>query len=295
MTDRVLLPKPELKRHPLFFLLGCATNLLIVSFILLSVYGAFWEYSTRAYLRGFSDAIVPFAAPPEQRVEAILNWMNNGPARNQFLPADESDTRDPIDNLNYATLLRVCGNATNAFVNLARASNLEARRLLLLSPEGSTSHVVAEVHIGGRWVVVDPSFRTILRDRQGNLLTREELAEPETLAFATSSIPHYDPQYAYARTTHVHVAKLPVIGKRLQSALDSTFPQWDESADWTMLVERPSFAVLATGLFLLMLTLVFREALDYYGRKYLGVGRVQLRLQLKQGSRALSGYPLRHL
>jgi len=295
MIDGPRLPSPTLRQHPLFFILGCATNLLIVSFVLLTLYGAAWEYSTREYLRGFSDAIVPFAASPEQRVEAILNWMNNGPARNQYLPAEDADTRDPVDNLNYATLLRICGNATNAFVNLADASDLDVRRLLLLSPEGNTNHVVAEVHIGGRWVVVDPSFRTVLRDRLGNLLTREQLAQPETFELATGAIPHYDPQYAYIHTAHVHLAKLPLIGKSLQRTLDSRFPRWDESANWTMLVERPSFAVLAIGLLLLMLSLLLRRWLENYGRKYLGVGRVRLRVQIRRGRSALFGNPLQHL
>jgi len=295
MTEGSRLPAPTLRQQPLFFLLGCAANLLIVSFALLSLYGAIWEYSTREYLRGFSDAIVPFAAPPEQRVEAILNWMNNGPARNQLLPSEDSDSRDPVDNLNYATLLRICGNATNAFVNLADASDLEVRRLLLLGAGGNTNHVVAEVRLDGRWIVVDPSFRTILKDRLGNLLTREQLAQPETFEWATSAIPHYDPRYAYVHTAHIHLARLPLVGKILDRTLDSLFPQWDESMRWTMLVERPSFAVLVTGLFLLMLSLISRRVLDYCGRKYLGVGPVHLRVQLKQGSSALLGHPLRHL
>jgi hypothetical protein len=295
MTDVPYVAAPTFRQQPLFFILGCAANLLILSFALLSLYGTIWEYSTHEYLRGFSDAIVPFAATPEQRVEAILNWMNNGPARNQFLPAEDSDSRDPVDNLNYATLLRTCGNATNAFVNLADASGLSVRRLLLLSPEGKTSHVVAEVQIDRRWVVVDPSFRTIPKDRLGNWLTREQLAQPETFELATSGIPHYDPRYNYVHTAHIHLARLPLVGLPVERALDSLFPHWDESVRWTMLVERPSFALLVTGLALLLLSLVFRRGLDYYGRKYLGVGRVHLRLQLRQGSLALLGLPLRHL
>lgn len=289
------LPGPTFRQQPLFFLLGCASNLLIVSFVLMSLWGAIWEYSTREYLRGFSDAIVPFAAPPEQRVAAILNWMNNGPARNQSPPSEDFNGRDPVANLNYTTLLRVCGSATNAFVNLANASDLEVRRLLLLGPDGNTSHVVAEVLIDGRWIVVDPSFRTILKDGLGNLLSREQLAQPETFELATSAIPHYDPRYAYVHTAHIHLVRLPLAGKGLQRALNFLLPQWDESMEWTMLVERPSFAVLCMGVFLLIVSILFRRGLDYYGRKYLGVGRVHLRLQLRQGGLALLGHPLRHL
>jgi len=45
------------------------------------VYSAGWEYSVRQYLNGFSDAIVPVPATPEQKVDAILNWMRSGPPR----------------------------------------------------------------------------------------------------------------------------------------------------------------------------------------------------------------------
>ena len=41
--------------------------------------------------------------------------------------------REPEESLNYASLLKVCGSATNAFVNLANAGGLPARRLLLMS------------------------------------------------------------------------------------------------------------------------------------------------------------------
>lgn len=295
MSDGSRLPAPTLRDHPFFFILGCVTNVLIVTFVLICIYGAAWEFSTREYLRGFSDAIVPLGAPPAQQAQAILTWMDSGPARNSFLPSEDTADRDPESTLNYAGLLRVCGTATNAFVNLADASGIEARRLLLLSPTGNTNHVVAEVHINGRWVVVDPSFRVILKDASGNLLTREQLAEPNSFLAATRGLAHYDPQYAYTRTEHIHLTTLPFAGILLQRVLDSWFPHWDESIRWTLLVERQSYAVLVMGLLLLMLSLLWRRALDFYGRKVLGVDPVHLRVQLKQGSLALLGRPLGHL
>jgi hypothetical protein len=291
MSDGFRLTSPTLRDHPLFFLLGCATNILIVSFVLLSLYGVFWEFSTREYLRGFSDAIVPFAAPPEQQVQAILTWMDRGPARNQFGASGDFSGRDPVNTLNYAGLLRACGTATNAFVNLADAGGLEARRLLLLGPSGNTNHVVAEVHIDGRWIVVDPSYRVIPRDVFGRLLTKEQLAEPNTFRLATSAMAHYDPRYAYTHTEHIHLTGVPIVGAALRRVLNSLFPEWDESMRWTLLVERRSYAVLVMGPLLLVLSLLWRHALDVYGRKFLGVSPVRLRVQLKQGSLALLGRP----
>src|SRR5256884_1663984 len=68
-----------------------------------------------------------------------------------------------------------------SFLNLARASDLRVRRLLLLSRDGMTKHVVAEVLINQRWIVVDPSYRMIMKDANGHFLTRKELQDPAKL------------------------------------------------------------------------------------------------------------------
>jgi len=98
----------------------------------------------RWYLDGFSDAIVPNSLPPEQKVEAILNWMRAEPSRAIASDPDALSKRDPETTLTYKQLLNVCGTATNAFLNLARSSDLRVRRLLLLAPDRTTKHVVAE-------------------------------------------------------------------------------------------------------------------------------------------------------
>src|SRR6201999_2634275 len=97
---------------------------------------------------------------PEQKVEAILNWMVHGPARHTHVDQSGLALRNPEDTLNFQQLLQVCGTATNAFVNIADSSGLQARRLLLLDDNGSSKHVVVEVLIDDRWVVADPSYRT---------------------------------------------------------------------------------------------------------------------------------------
>jgi transglutaminase-like putative cysteine protease len=200
----------------------------LISSLLLVLYGLGWEYSTRLYLSGFSNAVLPYAASPEKKVITILEWMQQGPARSDEFYSDDSQDRDPVDTLNYKELLNVCGTATNAFVNLAAAGGIEARRLLLLDAAGlSTNHVVAEVHIDGRWVIVDPSFHAILRSSEdGHLLTRQELARPEVLRDATRDLPGYDPAYNYEHPAFIHFARLPIIGRVLQSKTSSILPSW---------------------------------------------------------------------
>src|ERR1700733_2220101 len=146
-----------------FHVLSFLVNALLMAAVLITLFGLAWEYSTRWYLSGFSNAVLPFSSSPEEKIAAILAWMDRGPTRETEYYSDDNENRDPVDTLNYKELLTVCGTATNAFVNLASAGGLEARRLLLLDAAGmSTNHVVAEVLIDDRWIIVDPSFHAIL-------------------------------------------------------------------------------------------------------------------------------------
>ncbi len=202
------------------------------------------EWSMRQYLHGFSDAVVSASEPPEQKIEAILDWMRAGPSRAEAARPDDLSPRNPENTLNYRQLLLVCGSATNAFLNLSRSAGLESRRLLLLTPEQKTKHVVAEVLVDGRWIVVDPSFRIVMRDASGRALTRKELQNPAVLGEATRVVSNYPAEYSYDRYAHVRLARLPLDGFHLRKLLESILPGWDETLDWSLLLERESYFVL---------------------------------------------------
>jgi hypothetical protein len=257
-----------MKKESIFQAVGFSINVLLVSSVLLALFGLAWEYSIRWYLSGFSNAVLPYSASPEKKVDAILAWMAQGPARETVYYSDNSESRDPIDTLNYRELLDVCGTGTNAFVNLANAGGIQARRLLLLDAQGrNANHVVAEVRLDGRWVIVDPAFHAILKDSGGRLLTKEELARPGVLQEATRNLAGYDPSYNYEHTAFIHLAALPLVGSFLQAKLNSAIPSWQENFNWAMLVERQSNAALAAGFALLCLAICLRRILCWYGRK----------------------------
>jgi hypothetical protein len=243
------------------------------------VYSAGWEYSTRRYLDGFSDAIVPDSAPIERQVEAILTWMRSGPPRLMATDVSALPARDPQTTLNYKQLLAVCGTATNAFLNLARSNGLSVRRLLLLTPERQAKHVVAEVLIDGRWVIADPSFRVLLRDGKGRLLTREDLRNPTVFAEAISVVPHYPKEYTYEMFAHVRLGRLPMEGFHARWILDKALPDWEERFDWTLLLERESFFVLCVSGFLFLVFFLFRILLGWYADTRLKVARFRFRSQ----------------
>jgi hypothetical protein len=255
-------------------------NLLLLAAVLGVIYTGGWEYSVRRYLDGFSDAIVPDSMSSEQQVEAILQWIRSGSLR-----ADTSETatlsmRDPETTLNYRELLRVCGTATNAFLNLARSKDLKARRLLLLGANGTATHVVAEVLIDGRWVIADPVYHVLLRDAHGALLTRTQLRDPAVFLQATTGIPGYKEEYNYNRFTHVRIQKLPLDGFHLPWLLNRVFPTWEDAIDWSILLERESFLALTIAVIALLSFLVARLLLGWYADRRLGIPRFRLRSRI---------------
>jgi hypothetical protein len=277
---------PESKRYPLFHAIWLVVNFLLVASVFLAAYSAGWEFSTRRYLEGFSDAIVPATSPGDEKIEAILNWMAHGPARRTSgVDASQSD-RDPTDTLNYDALLRVCGTATNAFINLVDTGHMQARRLLLVDSRQTTKHVVAEVLVDGRWIIVDPSFRVVMRGPDGKTLTREELADPAMFAAATRNIRGYEPSYTFDHTVHIRLARIQVFGSLLRRILDRAFPGWEDTPTMTLLVERESFAAMTASFLLVIFLVLLRACLRWYGEKRLGVHSVRIRQQILRACHA---------
>jgi hypothetical protein len=268
-----------------------STNVLLIVAALGLLYTGAREYSVRRYLDGFSDAIVPDSEPAERQVQAILEWMRKGSPRLEVGNPSAWSNRDPETTLNYRQLLSVCGTGTNAFLNLARSNGLSARRLLLLNPERKAKHVVAEVLIDRRWVVADPGYHVLLRDAAGHLLTRTELRDPAIFAQATSGIPNYAKEYSYESVAHVRLARLPMEGFHLRKLLDRVFPNWEEAADWSLLLERESFFALSVDVAMVVFFLLVRIFLSWYADNRLRIRRFSLRAQFHRAGLAFFHVP----
>lgn len=256
-----------------------------------TLYTGIWEHSVRQYLKGFSDAVIPEASTPQQKAEAILSWMRFGPPRMEALDTSTLSAHDPTDTLNYRQLLEVCGSATNAFLNLSRSSGLEARRLLLLSPDRTAKHVVAEVRLDGRWVIVDATYRAMMKDARGRLLTRADLQDPRLFQEAIVRIPGYIPIYSYERVAHVRVGALPVLGPSIRRALETIYPGWDESLDWSLLLERRSFAWFFLSVWALIFFLLLRIVLAWLADHRLRIPRLRLRTSLTRATTTFFSTP----
>lgn len=232
------------------------SRILMMGGLALLAYGLGWNFSTRTYLKGFADAVVPLTGSPEEKTKALLGWFHDEPARQDKKSTGLLNDRDPVRIVQNIHLLKICGTASNAFMNLADEAGLEVRRLLLLGPSGKTKHVVVEVKFGGQWIVVNPWQGLVFKDRLGRGLTRQELRNPEVYQDAISRMPGYDPSYTFEHTVHVRLERLPLVGIRLRKVLNRLAPGWEEWVNWSYFSENPPLWLVAFSIFLLLLGLL---------------------------------------
>ncbi len=271
--------------HDAFRVGSYAVNLFLLISLLAVFWAAAWEYSTERYLKGFSDAIIPFSATPVQKVQAILNWMGHAPARSDQAPESMADDRNPTETLNYASLLNVCGTATNAFLNLADTGGLTVRRLLLLDANRNTVHVVAEVLIAGRWIVVDPVFRTIFRSADSKMLTADQLAVPAIFRSATENIAGYDPAYVFDHAVHVRLSHFGPAGRWLREIMG--VPRWEGWPLLSLATERESLELTIVFSLMAVFLLILRSAMRWYGEARLGIRTERMHRKLLRAGRLL--------
>jgi hypothetical protein len=272
--------------HRGFALGHFATRAWVIFALGLFVYGSIWNLSTRRYLKGFSDAIIPLEGSEQERTEALLRWFRHEPQRLEASGAGMGGTRDTVIIVRDARLLKVCGSATNAFINLAATADLKTRRLLLLAKSGTAMHVVAEVKWGDRWVVVDPQQGGVFRDHLGRALSKEELRDPMVFRDAISGMPGYNPEYTFERTIHIHLRRIP-FGSFLRRTLTHFFPGWEEAVNWSYIPENPSLWPILISIPLFFLGMILNWVLGWYERKKLGYIAPGLRARLLRAGRAL--------
>ena len=246
-----------------------ARAFLIFAVVLL-LYGLGWNFSTRRYLKGFADAIVPLSGSPEEKTEALVEWFHHEPKRMATPAGAEGGMmheRDPVNIVQNARLLGVCGTASNAFINLAEAAGLRTRRLLLLGESGGAMHVVAEVQWGDRWVVVNPQQGLVFKDRLGHALTKEELHDPAVFQDAIGRMPGYDPDYTFERTIHVHLQRIPIVGRYLRGILNRIAPGWEEAFNWGFIPENPPLWLIIFSSLMLTVGIPLNLMIHHYARK----------------------------
>lgn len=228
-------------------------------------------------------AIIPEAAAPQQKAEAILAWKRKGPPRLEVTNPAQLSVRDPEETLNYRELLEVCGSATKAFLNAARSAGVPARR--------TTGHVVAELNVDARGVIADATYRVFLKDDRGNLLTQKDLENPEIFAKRPADCPIIPPNSATSawRTCgwrHCHSTE-----RDCDHKLDRILPKWDENTEWSCCWNANPSLCFSFSTTALLFLVVLRLALGWIADNRLWVPRFHLRANLSRATAALFTTP----
>jgi len=71
-------------------------------------------------------------------------------------------------------------------------------------------------------------------------------------------VPNYPKEYDYAHFAHIRIARLPLDGFHLRNLLDTVNPGWEESLDWSLLLERESFFALVVAAICVLFFLALR-------------------------------------
>lgn len=148
----------------------------------------------------------------------------------------------PADVLRWGSDYRgQCGSHSAVVIAMLRMRGVPARPLLLCNDRGRVVHTVVEADIDGRWVVADPTFDVVFRNRDGRLATRAEIAaDPARFHAQVDGVRNYLPEYDYDLVTLMNWNKLPVVFPLVRRGLELTLgPERTERIAKPLLWLRP--------------------------------------------------------
>jgi hypothetical protein len=113
-----------------------------------------------------------------------------------------------------------CGSHSRVVTAMLQTRGVPSRLRLLLDESGTSIHTVVEVLSDGRWVVGDPAYGLVFRQRDGRPATAAYLAADTAFFHAqVDSIPGYDPAFNYRSTTLLNWKKIPVVLPAIRAGL----------------------------------------------------------------------------
>ncbi len=138
-----------------------------------------WWVEAYDYVQGLAwahrivHAVAPASLPPDVRVKRLAIWaFDHFLSKGIPLPLQEDHFFNTARR-GYGT----CDQLAHVLATLYWSAGYPARLLMLRDAQGVSPHTVAQVLVNHRWVLVDPSFKVIFQDRQGRLLTVEDLSQ----------------------------------------------------------------------------------------------------------------------
>ncbi len=253
-------PRMELRRppHPLFRAVWYTGNILLISRSVAGrVFGRLGVFDPQILERVFRCRRSRFSHPPKAKVEAILRWMSQGPAR----PAGRSGSffTRPRSNRYFQLHVAVAKFAVRR--QMPSSTSLIARDA---GPAPVAPRFPANDEARGgrgldRWAL-DCRRSGISHDA-----ARQPMAASDARATERSAVfLRRDPRrsavttdYTYDRTVHVRLSRLGLMAPPLRSALNLISPRLGRFHTLSLLMERESLATMVVALIFVFFSVFF--------------------------------------
>ena len=141
------------------------------------------EYE-RVMFQWFGDQIIQGESSQQEAVVRLLAAIHD---RIRFPPPEKTiQDVEPLEI--WAKGQGFCDQQANVLAQVVRTIPLDVRLSFLRDGRGTSPHSIAEVYLDGAWRIADPTLGVPILNHQGQLATREEVAEDPSLLTENSYV-----------------------------------------------------------------------------------------------------------
>jgi hypothetical protein len=202
---------------------------LLLSFIFGASLTAFYLYHKRdvaenSYFKGLAETILEqrkgynedsLIVDAMHMTHALLQPRNiifGNPSQTANVSYDGSLTGDLI------TASGACGSYANVLCRLLQTMNFRARIGQMKVRNEFGGHIITEVLVGYKWVVLDASYDLCFVNPRGQLASFSEIRD-HWADYQKVLPPEYNPDYRYEEIRYANWTKIPVIMPALKRSL----------------------------------------------------------------------------
>lgn len=114
-----------------------------------------------------------------------------------------------------------CGSFTSVVGRLLVSAGYPIRILQMHCGPDPACHILLEVQLDGRWVVVDPSYNLLFQNTDGSIASYDQLHHNFS-AYAAQTPRDYNPAYRFEDARRTNWDKIPVLMPLLRGLLNAT-------------------------------------------------------------------------
>lgn len=159
-----------IRGHKLFQLFF--TLLLLVALTAIGLYFLTNEKNYNSILTEYiSTTITQNCNTISEKISTLRDYVheNISPVQGEKNRADTVGVEKLVSGIGW------CDQMSRVFMQLAKKQGITTRLLFLVNEDGSSPHSIAEAWDGKKWVIVDAAYNLDLRNKEGFMVSREDI------------------------------------------------------------------------------------------------------------------------